>query len=302
TNDAATVDLLAAAQRAGDLPQRLLVLGTDLPAGDDPDADADADAGGGDRPGSSGSGRRLVTGARKIALAERDPPPLEALVDEVRRAGRAGVAVHCVTRQDLVLAATALSAAGGGPHRIEHASVAPPELVALVAAVPACVVTQPGFVRQHGDRYRREVDPADLPWLYRLAAWRRAGVPLAAGSDAPFGDADPWEAMAAATDRRTAGGALLGPGEALTPEEALGLFLAPLSSPGGPPRVVRPGAPADLCLLAEPWAAARRALGEVTVAATVADGRPVFLEAQAVPARLSADGTNASGGSGRPNR
>jgi len=127
-------------------------------------------------------------------------------------------------------------------------------------------------------------------------------VPLAAGSDAPFGDADPWAAMAAATDRRTAGGVRFGPEEALTPEEALGLFLGPLSSPGGRPRVLRPGAPADLCLLAEPWAVARRALGEVTVAATVADGRQVWPEAQAVPATVAADGTNASGGSGRPNR
>ena len=35
--------------------------------------------------------------------------------------------------------------------RIEHAAVAPPDVVALVAALPLTVVTQPGFIRERGD-------------------------------------------------------------------------------------------------------------------------------------------------------
>lgn len=293
TNDRTTLETFAAAQAAGHLPQRVLVLGAGLAigipdeqggggaVGRGPGSGAgarggDGGAGGGDGGaggGDGGAGWRLAAGAHKIVLSDRDPPPIEELVDEVRRAGPVGVAVHCASRQDLVLAATALAAAGGGPHRIEHASVAPPELVAMVAGLGASVVTQPGFVREHGDRYLRQVEADDLPWLYRLAAWRHAGVPLAAGSDAPFGDPDPWVAMAAAVERRTAGGAVLGPDEGLTPEEALALHLGPLRVPGGSPRVVRAGVPADLCLLAGPWVEARRALDQVTVVATVAGGR-----------------------------
>ena len=67
------------------------------------------------------------------------------------------MAVHCVSRQSLVLAAVALAQAGGGPHRIEHAS-SPPEVVDQLASLPVTVVTQPGFVGEHGDRYRREVE------------------------------------------------------------------------------------------------------------------------------------------------
>ncbi len=270
TNDRSTVGVFASAQAAGHLPQRVLVLGADLAAGARDQQGPDGAEAGGAEP-------RLATGAHKIVLSERDPLALDELVDEVRRAGPVGVAVHCATRQDLVLASAALASAGGGPHRIEHASVAPPELVAMVTGLGACVVTQPGFVRQHGDRYLRRVEADDLPWLYRLAGWRQAGVPLAAGSDAPFGDPDPWAAMAAAVDRRTAGGVVLGPGEGLTPEEALALHLGPLRAPGGRPRVVRPGGPADLCLLDVPWAEARRALDQVTVVATVAGGSLVWV-------------------------
>lgn len=277
SNDRTTLSILERAQVAGDLPQQVLVLGGDVPPTPPTPPNPPGPSGPLAVPGAP-IGARLRTGARKIVLNERDPPALDRLVADIRRAGRAGVALHCASRQDLVLAAAALAAAGGGPHRIEHASVAPPELVVMVAGLEtACVVTQPGFVHQHGDRYLREVAAEDRPWLYRLAGWRRAGVPLAAGSDAPFGDADPWVAMASAVDRRTAGGAVLGPGEGLSPEEALGLFLGPLGVPGGPPRAVRPGCPADLCLLDRSWEEARRALDQVVVAATVAGGRLVWL-------------------------
>jgi predicted amidohydrolase YtcJ len=71
--------------------------------------------------------------------------------------------------------------------------------------------------------------------------------------------------MAAAIDRRSRGGDLLGAGEALSPEEALALFLAPLDDPGGMPRAVVVGAPADLCLLDRPWLRARTNLAAVRV-------------------------------------
>jgi predicted amidohydrolase YtcJ len=248
--------LVARAQDRGELPQRVQMLGRDLP---EPPA-----------------GGRVRRGPAKLVLEEAGLPALDDLVDEVVSAGRRGVAVHCVGRASLVLAAAALGRAGGGPHRLEHASVATPGAVRLVASVPATVVTQPGFVAAHGDRYLGTVEPGDQPWLYRLAGWPAAGVPLAGGSDAPYGPLDPWAAMRAAVTRRTRAGAVLGPGERLTPERALALYLAPLPAPGGPPRRVVAGAPADLCLLSAGWSAARHELDAALVRATYCSGVAVF--------------------------
>jgi hypothetical protein len=60
--------------------------------------------------------------------------------------------------------------------------------------------------------------------------------------------------MAAAVTRRTAGGEALGDAERVAPRAALDLFLGPLDAPGGPPRRVVAGTPADLCLLHRPLA------------------------------------------------
>ncbi len=249
TNDAGTTERFAAWQASGVLHQRVHLLGT-----------------------------TGVDGAHKLVLAEHDLPELDALVAGIAADHAAGrpVAVHAASRATVVLALAALDAAGPlAGDRLEHASVAPPELVAWVARLGITVVTNPGFVAAHGDRYLDEVDPEDQPWLYRGRAFADAGAPLAAGSDAPFGPIDPWRAMQAAVDRRTAAGARLGPEEGLTPETALACWTGTATAPGGPPRRVAPGHPADLCLLHVPWLEARRRLTADYVAATVVGGAVV---------------------------
>jgi predicted amidohydrolase YtcJ len=130
-------------------------------------------------------------------------------------------------------------------------------------------------VRSRGDTYLCEVDAADRPWLYRCAGFDAAGVALGGSTDAPFGEGDPWRAMQAAVERRTASGAPLGADEALTPERALALFMTPWDAPGGAPRRVALGAPADLCLLDRPWRRARDLLASEAVRATLVAGRLV---------------------------
>ena len=146
----------------------------------------------------------------------------------------------------------------------------------MLAALPLTVVTQPNFIRERGDAYLRDVDERDRPWLYRGRALLVGSIPLGGGTDAPFGRCDPFAAMQAAVDRRTEAGATIGPDEGLTPEQALGLFTTPGSDPGGPPRRVTVGAPADLCLLTRPWSAARCELSSDLVAATVIAGQTVW--------------------------
>lgn len=221
----------------------------------------------------------LRIGHRKIHLLESALPDLAEVAAAIVQSHAIGrpVAFHCVTLTELVFALGALDEAGVmAGDRIEHAAVAPPDALSLIAERGLTVVTQPNFVLERGDLYLREVDAADQPWLYRLRGFLDAGVPLAGGADAPFGDADPWTAMQAAVTRRTRAGAVIGEDEALTPEQALGLFTGALDKPGGPRRSVRVGAPADLCLLDRPWSEARNDLSRVKVARTIKAGRIVW--------------------------
>ena len=101
-----------------------------------------------------------------------------------------------------------------------------------------------------------------------------AGVPLAAGSDAPFGGADPWVSMAAAVSRRTSDGRPIGMDEALTPEEALDLYLRDPKALDRR-RQIEAGAPADLCLLDCGWQTLRDDLSAAHVRAVWVGGRLV---------------------------
>jgi len=256
--DVASHEALASAVRDGLLPQTVTSLGLAF------------------EPGAAGE---LRCGPHKILLDDRHLPSLDDLCARVcaAHAGGRPVAIHCVTRAEAVLALEALRVAGSHPgDRIEHASLSPPDLVELLVATGVTVVTQPNFVRERGDQYLSDVEPRDLPWLYRCAGLEAAGVPVGAGTDAPFGEPDPWLAMQAAVDRRTESGSVLGADEAVTPERALALFTTPPEAPGGSPRSVSAGAPADLCLLSVPWQRARERLDSGDVAATIVAGRVVW--------------------------
>lgn len=256
TEDSAEVELIADAVAAGALPQRVVLTGG--PALDPTAAPL------------------LDRGPVKLLLADHDLPSLDQLVADLRLArsqGRA-VALHCVTRLTLALALAALQEAGPRPDdRIEHGAAVGLDVAAQLAAMDVTVVTNPGFVAERGDQYLADVEPSDLPDLWRCRSLLDHGVGVGAGTDAPFGRPDPWAAIAAAVDRRTAQGQLLGATEALPPARALDLFLTPLEQPGGAPRRVTPGAPADLCILRTPLAQALTDPGAVEVAAVVVDGR-----------------------------
>ena len=224
-------------------------------------------------------GDRVTRGEHKFHLHAHELPELGSLVAAIRRSHRhrRRVAFHCVTRTELVFALAALEMAGPlRGDRIEHASIAPDELLPQMRQLGISVVTQPGFIATRGDVYRREVDPQEQPWLYRLRGLVDAGIPLAGSSDAPFGDLNPWAAMQAAVDRKCESGVLLGVDEGLSPEQALALFTSSAHAPGREWRRVALGEPADLCLRSQPWAHARKALGQVRVRATLQAGRAIW--------------------------
>jgi len=220
---------------------------------------------------------RLALGPAKLHLHEAALPALDdaaAFVATAHAQGRA-VAVHCATEVELLYTLAMFDEAGVAPgDRIEHASVTPDFALDEIARRGLAVVTQPHFIAERGDAYRRDVEIETQPLLYRLRAFLSAGVTLAAGSDAPFGSADPWAAMAAAVSRRTHEGATLGAAEALTPEQALDLFLRdPVALDRR--RAIVVGMQADLCLLHRPWREARTRLSSDGVRAVYVDGRRI---------------------------
>lgn len=250
---------LAAAVADGSLPQRVVVTGgPEL-------CDATPPAG-------------LELGPVKIVIDDGAYPNLDALAAQISAAHHSGraVAVHCVTRTALVLALAAWDDAGSRPgDRVEHGSVIPTELIADLRRLDLTVVTQPGFVAERGDEYLRDVEPGDVPHLYRCRSLLDAGVPVAGSTDAPYTAPDPWWSMRAAVSRTTPGGTVLGPGETISPRRALRLFLGGPHHPGGRPRTITPGAAADLCLLDRPIAAALDRLSADDVVATICAGRLV---------------------------
>lgn len=170
-NGAAELAALAAAQRRGELPPRVVVMGTLALSDLEPP------------PG-------IEIGPLKVHLADAALPAPEALAARVQAAharGRA-VAIHCVTRAELVVALAALEAAGARPgDRLEHVHVAPPACVAWIARLGLTVCVQPALVAARRAEWEREAEPCDRPWLAPIAALRAAGVPLLVGSDAPYG-------------------------------------------------------------------------------------------------------------------
>jgi predicted amidohydrolase YtcJ len=181
------------------------------------------------------------------------------------------VAAHCVTAGELAVMLAAFQEAGTRPgDRIEHGGIIPADAVVVLRELGLTVVTQSGFIATRGDRYRMLVDPAEQDDLYRCATLLAAAVPVGGSSDAPYGDIDPWQAIRAATDRRTTQGHVLGGAERIDAMRALDLYLSPADAPGGPPRRLAPGSPADICIVAQPLTDAAVQAGPSIVATIVA--------------------------------
>lgn len=255
-NDDSIATHFAEQHSEGALPQRIVLAGRlDLGCGGLPSA--------------------LTLGAMKIHLHEEHLPPYEETVSAIVAAhayGRA-VAIHCVSEVELAFALASLRDAGiGEGDRIEHASVTSPQAIREIAALDLKIVVQPHFVAERGDGYRASIPETTWPDLYRLRSFLDAGITLAGGSDAPFGTSDPWSAMASAISRQTRSGALIGKGEAITPEEALNLYLAdPVDL--SRQRQVTAGMVADLCLLNGPWSILRERLSADCVRLTLIGGQ-----------------------------
>ena len=239
-----------AAALAGAMVQRLIVMGNEAL-----------------EPGDG-----FTRGPLKLLIDERDPPDLDALARRIRNARTGGrpVAAHCITELELALFLAALTAAGGGQagDRIEHGGMIPAEALPVIADAGLTVVTNPAFLHDRGDRYLATIPQHRTCDLYRARSLVASGIPVLAGSDAPYANVDPWLGMRSARDRRSAAGVTLEAGERLGAAAALGLYArAPLTT----------GAAADLIVCSGSMTDVLTDLTKDRVRATFIAGDPVFI-------------------------
>lgn len=217
---------------------------------------------------------RLHVGAVKLHYHDHDLPALADLTEEVAQAHRQGrgVAAHCVTLAELMLTLAAVEAAGPGEKdRIEHAAVVPDETMDRIRQLGLGIVTQPHFIVAREEAYKRDVEADEHASLWRLGAFQRNGIAVAAGSDAPFGDFNPWLGMQAAVDRP----ADFDRGESVAPEKALALYTKSAGDMRRP-RQVKTGEIADLCLLRQNRAGLFGDFAAARVVMTLIDGEIAY--------------------------
>jgi predicted amidohydrolase YtcJ len=131
------------------------------------------------------------------------------------------LAIHAIGDQALRETLDAIEAALGDDdnahhrHRVEHASITPPDCMDLLAGKRIVVTAQPQFVRSDSWTPDR-LGPERSPWAYPFATMLRRGVPIALSSDCPVERLDAFACLAAAVGR-----APWSPHECLTVEQAL---------------------------------------------------------------------------------
>ena len=231
--DSTGVRSLITAVERGDLPQSVQLLGLAS-----------------DAPVPQG----LLVGPWKIHLRDHDLPSLAELESALAgcHARNQAVAVHCVTRESLLLTMAAWQSVGVLPgDRVEHAAIVPPEVKEQLSRWGVRVVTQPCFIGQRGDDYLSSVEAEEHDNLYPYQSMLDCGIHVAPSSDAPHGDLDPWRAMRDASSRCTPDGKTLSPRERVTARSVLDGYLSELADPGGPARRISVGTNADLLLLTD---------------------------------------------------
>lgn len=221
-----------------------------------------------DDPGNSGA-----------LLADRG-----ALLKALETAGRAGLqlAVHAIGDRALE-EAVAAARASGARFRVEHASLAPPDLLESLAELGLWVSAQPRFVISDWWIVSR-LGRGRTRWAYPFKSFLERGVGLSFSSDAPVEPCNPFEGVYAAATRGSLEGleiAELTAGEALSPAEALRCYTetAPrlLGERSGR---LSPGYPADFVIVdRDPLSAPAPELKRVRVLATYVGGEPVYLTA-----------------------
>jgi len=157
-------------------------------------------------------------------------------------------------------------------HRLEHASLVPPELVKRIARLGVAVSTQPLFIHSEKAWLQRRLGSERARHVYPLRALVDAGVRVGGASDAPVESPDVLHAIQCCVTREG-----FETQQALTPAQALRLYTrdaAWLQFEEAEKGSLAPGKRADLVIAsASPLAVAPERIRELRVLRSVVGGR-----------------------------
>lgn len=214
-----------------------------------------------------------------------DPDELRAKIVAAHVSGWQ-LAVHAIGDRAIDLAIEALLEAQqtlprpDARHRIEHCGIVRPDQLAGLARCGAIAVLQPEFLWHNGADYTRVLGEPRAHWQYRGRALLDAGVPLVGSSDRPVVSGAPLQAIRFMVERRSSTGAVVGPDEAITVDEALHAYTQAGAHSIGREHDLGSLSPrkwADLVVLdADPHDVAPAQLSEIGVLATYVAGEQAY--------------------------
>lgn len=214
------------------------------------------------------------------AIGQRTYEP-EALKQRCRAVADMGfqLVVHAIGDQALRETLDAIEFALQGQdnqaprHRVEHASLCPPDLMQRMADRQVVATLQPQFVTS--DTWTGErIGPARLGWAYPFRSMIDAGVPCGLGSDCPVEKLDSMQCLSSAVNRHR-----WSDNDKLTAEQALRAYTVGSAYAGDRERVVgklSDGFRADFVVLSDdPRQVNPSRLASLTVERVFVDGEPV---------------------------
>jgi len=184
----------------------------------------------------SGSGdNRLRLGGVKVMVTRTSGkfnPPAEELKRLALDIHRARFQLACHAEEEDVIETVietleyvnSIQPVAESRHRIEHCAECTPRLLKRLPELGVVIVNQPPFIYYSGERFLATVEPAILPWMYRIRSPMEIGLTVAGSSDTPVVPLSPLAGIYAAVTRKTESGQDFQPEEAISPLRALAMY------------------------------------------------------------------------------
>jgi predicted amidohydrolase YtcJ len=204
---------------------------------------------------------------------------LERMIREAHFKGMQ-LAVHCIGDRMLhiVLEILAKAIADSPPrdhrHRIEHASVAPPELVRRAKELGLIMSVQPPFIYSERSWVHKRLGER-ISSLYPFHSFLEEGLTMCGGSDAPVESAEPLLGIYSAVNRLG-----VAPEQAISIEDAIRMYTTHAAYAAFEESVkgtIETGKLADLVVLSgDPLSTPPERLRDLSVEMTLVGGKVIF--------------------------
>lgn len=218
---------------------------------------------------------------------QMDPETMGARIRAAVGAGWA-VALHAIGDAamdfalDQIEVARAAVGPGPMPDRIEHGGVVRQDQVERMARLGVVLVPQPHFIARFGEGMANLLGPERTRLSYPAKRLLAAGMTLPGSSDRPVAPGAPLAVIQSFVERTTDSGAVYGPDERVTVEEALRAYtVGSAASTGwaGRKGQIAAGQLADMVVLeADPLTVDTATLSDIPVCSTWVGGHAVYGE------------------------